>query len=94
MLSLAARGIRSQDNVLLQLPNCIGLVATLFALFRLGARPILAMPGQKAADIDALSQLAEPKAWIYPHHYLGHDYQTLASDIAVKHPGMQRWQVK
>lgn len=90
---LAARGIRSQDNVLLQLPNCIGLVATLFALFRLGARPILAMPGQKAADIDALSQLAEPKAWFYPHHYLGHDYQTLASDMAVKHPGMQRWQV-
>lgn len=90
---LAARGIRSQDNVLLQLPNCISLVATLFALFRLGARPILAMPGQKAADIDALCQLAEPKAWLYPHRYLGHDYQALASDIAVKHPGMQRWQV-
>lgn len=90
---LAARGVCSQDNVLLQLPNCIGLVATLFALFRLGARPILAMPGQKAADIDALCKLAEPKAWLYPERYLRNDFQALAKDIAVKHPGMQCWQV-
>jgi yersiniabactin salicyl-AMP ligase len=89
----AARGIRSGNNVLLQLPNCIGLVATLFALFRLGARPILAMPGQQASDIDMLCQLAEPEAWLYPTRYLGNDYQMLAKDIAAKHPNLQHWQV-
>ncbi len=88
-----ARGIRSGDNVLVQLPNTIGMVATLFAMFRLGARPILAMPGQKSVDIDALCKLAEPVAWLYPNRYLGNDYQALSKDIAAKYPGMLCWQI-
>lgn len=89
----ASRGIRSGDNMLLQLPNSIGLVATLFALFRLGARPILAMPGQKSADIDALCRVAEPKAWLFPERYLGNDYQAMAQEISGNHPDMHYWQV-
>ena len=88
-----ARGIQPADNILLQLPNCIGLVAALFALFRLGARPILAMPAQKGADIDALCALARPKAWLYPAHYLGHDYQAIAREMSAHHPAIQRWSV-
>lgn len=88
-----ARGIQAGDNVLLQLPNCTGLVAALFALFRLGARPILAMPAQKGADIDALCTLAQPKAWVYPAHYLGHDFHAIAQQMSVNHPTIQRWLV-
>lgn len=89
----ALRGIESGDNVLIQMPNSIGLVASLFALFRLGARPILAMPGQKSADIDALSSLATPKAWLFPSRFLGNDFQLLALDMAKKHPTMQQWMI-
>lgn len=89
----AARGIEQGDNLLIQMPNSIGLVASLFALFRLGARPILAMPGQKSADIDALSTLATPKAWLFPSRFLGNDFHPLARDIASKHPAMQQWMI-
>ncbi|KMK14560.1 hypothetical protein ABW09_22020 [Pluralibacter gergoviae] len=89
----SARGIRAGDNVMLQLPNMPGLVASLFALFRLGARPVLAMPGQKASDIDALCAAAQPKAWLYPDRYPGNDYQALATTIAARHPQVQRWQI-
>lgn len=89
----SARGIQSGDNILLQLPNCTGLVAALFALFRLGARPILAMPAQKGPDIDALCALAQPKVWLYPTHYLGHDFHAIAQEMSVNHPAIQRWSV-
>lgn len=88
-----ARGIAAGDNVLLQLPNTIALVASLFALFRLGARPVLTMPGQKQSDIDALCAVAQPAAWLYPDSYLGNDYAALAEAMAVSHPQMLRWQI-
>lgn len=88
-----ARGIASGDNVMLQLPNTPGLVAALFALFRLGARPVLAMPGQKESDISALCAAARPKAWLYPDRYSGNDYQALSAAVARLHPQVQRWEI-
>ena len=89
----SVRGIASGDNVMLQLPNTVALVASLFALFRLGARPVLAMPGQKESDIDALCAAAQPKAWLYPDRHPGNDYQALAATVAARHPQVQRWQI-
>ena len=53
-------GIRPGDRVLLQLPNRLAFVLTAFALFRLGAIPIMGLPANREADIAALCRLAEP----------------------------------
>ena len=47
-------GIQQGDRVLIQLPNSIEFVLSCFALFRLGAVPILSMPANREADIDAI----------------------------------------
>lgn len=73
--------VRPNDRVLLQLPNCIGFIISFFALIRLGALPILAMPSQRQQDIHALCKLAEPKLYIVPNRFLGTHYQPLIDDI-------------
>lgn len=48
----------------MQLPNDNAFVTLLFALLRLGVIPVLAMPSQRALDIDALIELAQPVAYV------------------------------
>lgn len=49
----------------MQLPNDNAFVTLLFALLRLGVIPVLAMPSQRALDIDALIELAQPVAYVF-----------------------------
>ena len=78
-------GIKKGDRVLVQLPNNIEYVASCFALFRVGAIPILTMPASREADIDGLCALAEPSAYITTGRFLGFDFQALARKIASRH---------
>jgi yersiniabactin salicyl-AMP ligase len=61
---LYSLGLRPGEHVLIQLPNGNAFVILLFALLRLGVIPVLAMPSQRALDIDALMALAQPAAYV------------------------------
>ena len=61
---LYSLGLRPGEHVLIQLPNGNAFVILLFALLRLGVIPVLAMPSQRALDIDALIALAQPAAYV------------------------------
>ncbi|MFD2235076.1 salicylate synthase [Phaeospirillum tilakii] len=84
-----ALGLVAGDRVLVQLPNSAGFVAACFALFRLGVVPVLAMPAQRSAEIDALCQVAEPAAYLLPERFLGFDYRPMAEEIAARHPSLR-----
>ncbi|MGY2290557.1 (2,3-dihydroxybenzoyl)adenylate synthase [Pseudomonas sp. SDO528_S397] len=86
---LAALGIGAGDRVMLQLPNGVGFVSALFALMRLGALPVLAMPTQRAQDIDALCALAEPVAYLIPERIRDFDFRPMALDIRARHPSLR-----
>lgn len=81
-------GISPGDRVLCQIPNSVAFVVCFFALTRIGALPVLAMPAQREHDIDALCQLARPTAYLVAGRFLGFDYRALAQRIAQKHPGL------
>nr|WP_272903060.1 salicylate synthase [Xenorhabdus sp. Sc-CR9] len=83
---LFRRGIRRGDNVMVQLPNSTAFVITCFALFRLGAQPILLMPTQRAHDVHALCQIARPVAYIIPDCIHGFDYREMAREVAAACP--------
>ncbi|EIO3280179.1 salicylate synthase [Salmonella enterica] len=83
-------GVRTGDNVLLQLPNSIGFLVALFGLFRLGARPVLAMPTQGENDLLALCQSALPRMWIHTDRYLVHDFQPLSMRLSECFPTLQQ----
>ncbi|MFZ6764986.1 salicylate synthase [Pseudoroseomonas sp. WGS1072] len=82
-------GLRRGDRVLVQMPNSIAFVAASFALFRLGAVPIFAMPAQRINDLDALCGLAEPVACIIADQFLGFDYRPMAAELMARHASLR-----
>jgi len=79
-------GIQRGDCVLLQLPNSIAFVASLFALMRVGALPLLAMPSQRLGDLEGLCAQALPVACIVPDSFLGFDHRSMAEALQVRCP--------
>ncbi|WP_017589680.1 (2,3-dihydroxybenzoyl)adenylate synthase [Nocardiopsis ganjiahuensis] len=61
---LAGLPIRRGERVLVQLPNRTEYVVTVFALFRIGAVPILALPALGPADLESLVRTGGAAAMI------------------------------
>ncbi|WP_271271070.1 salicylate synthase [Aliamphritea hakodatensis] len=60
----SALGLQPGDNVLLHMHNSSRFVVTCFALFRIGAVPVLTLPSQRRKDLLGLADIARPKVFI------------------------------
>lgn len=85
---LGALGIKAGDRVMLQLPNGVGFVCAFFAVMRIGAVPVLAMPTQRAEDIAALCRLADPVAYLIPDRLRDFDFREMAAGIIEHQPSL------
>ena len=86
---LAERNVRRGECVLLQMPNSIGFMIVLFAILRIGAVPVLALPAQRASDVIALCALAEPTHYIGVNRYLSTDYGEVTDRLRSEQPQIQ-----
>jgi non-ribosomal peptide synthetase component E (peptide arylation enzyme) len=59
-------GIKRYDRLLLQLPNRHEFVVAFYAMQRIGAVPILAVPRQEYSEISHFFKVMEPVGWIVP----------------------------
>lgn len=84
-----ALGITSNDRVVVQLPNCAEFFSVLFALFRVGALPIFALPAHRQFEIGHFCQHAEAVAYIIADEHGGFDYRQLARDVRAVAPSLQ-----
>lgn len=71
-------GIAAGDRVVVQLPNVPEFVAVCFALFRLGAKPVFALPSHRANEIRHLCELSGAVAYVIPGVHKGFDHPALA----------------
>lgn len=78
---LASLGIRHGDRVLVQLPNVVEILAVYFALFRLGAVPVCALPVHRRAEVRALCEIAGTAAYITCERHLGFEHRALAAEV-------------
>ncbi|MEV0616348.1 (2,3-dihydroxybenzoyl)adenylate synthase [Nonomuraea sp. NPDC050404] len=60
------RGIRAGDRVVVQLPNVPEFHQVCFALFRIGAWPVFALPAHRSAEISYFCEFTEAAAYICP----------------------------
>ncbi|GGS96071.1 2,3-dihydroxybenzoate-AMP ligase [Planobispora rosea] len=63
---LYGSGVRRGDRVVVQLPNVPGFHQVCFALFRLGAWPVFALPAHRSAEISYFCEFTEAAAYICP----------------------------
>lgn len=78
---LRAMGIGAGDNVVVHLPNVAEFAVLSFALFRLGARPVYALPAHRRNEISYLCAHSEAVAYVIPDTHAGFDYRELAAQV-------------
>ncbi|WP_018546483.1 (2,3-dihydroxybenzoyl)adenylate synthase [Streptomyces sp. LaPpAH-108] len=85
----AARGIGKGDRVVLQLPNIGEFVEVVFALFRLGALPVYALPAHRETEIAYFCSFTEAVAYVVPDRHAGFDHRELASKVKANTPSLR-----
>ncbi|WP_410610193.1 (2,3-dihydroxybenzoyl)adenylate synthase [Amycolatopsis sp. lyj-109] len=85
-----ARGIGPLDRVVVQLPNVPEFATVVFALFRLGAIPVLALPGHRKHELVHLASQSGAVALIVMSEFRGFDYRQLAQEVQQDVPGVEQ----
>ncbi|WP_067971585.1 (2,3-dihydroxybenzoyl)adenylate synthase [Mycolicibacter icosiumassiliensis] len=77
-------GIAAGERVLLQLPNSCTFAVTLFGLLRVGAIPVLCLPGHRAAEIGHLAAVSDAVGIVIPDATAGFDYPAMAAELGLR----------
>lgn len=72
------------DRVLLQLPNGCPFAVALFGLLRVGAIPVLCLPGHRAAEIAHLAAVSDAVGIVIPDATAGFDYPAMAAELGLR----------
>ncbi|MGW5171768.1 (2,3-dihydroxybenzoyl)adenylate synthase [Streptomyces nodosus] len=84
-----ARGIGPRDRVVVQLPNIGEFAVVVFALFRIGALPVYALPAHRETEISHFCSFTEAVAYAIPDVHAGFDHRELAARIQARTPTLQ-----
>ena len=86
---LAALGIGPRDRVLMQLNNVPEFLYLAFALFKLGALPVMALPAHRETEIRYLIEFSGAVAYAGPLEFRGFNYVDMVRKIAPGAPGLK-----
>ncbi|MEV0263569.1 (2,3-dihydroxybenzoyl)adenylate synthase [Streptomyces sp. NPDC050617] len=84
-----ARGIAKGDRVVVQLPNVAEFFETVFALFRIGALPVFALPAHRESEIRYFCEFTEAVAYVIPDVNGGFDHRELAAKVRAQVPTLR-----
>ncbi|MGW6869944.1 (2,3-dihydroxybenzoyl)adenylate synthase [Streptomyces sp. NPDC054901] len=85
----AARGIGAGDKVVVQLPNTAEFFEVVFALFRLGALPVFALPAHRRSEIGYFCSFTGAVAYVIPSVHAGFDHRELAAEVREDAPRLR-----
>ncbi|MET9294098.1 (2,3-dihydroxybenzoyl)adenylate synthase [Streptomyces sp. NPDC003077] len=84
-----ARGIAKGDKVVVQLPNVAEFFEVIFALFRIGALPVFALPAHRETEIRYFCSFTEAAGYVIPDEHGGYDYRALAASVRAEVPTLR-----
>ncbi|MGO3328571.1 (2,3-dihydroxybenzoyl)adenylate synthase [Gordonia sp. (in: high G+C Gram-positive bacteria)] len=87
--AFADLGIQPGDRVIVQLPNVVAYVETVFALFRARALPVFCLPAHREAELVGIAQASEAVAFVHPGVLQGFDHAELARTVAAHAPTLR-----
>lgn len=86
---LLDRGISPLDRVVVQLPNVPELLVVVFALMRIGAVPVMALPGHRKVELVHLCAHAQAVALVVADEVKGFDHRVLARQVQSEVPTLE-----
>ena len=90
-LHLLQAGIRTLDRVVVQLPNVPEFVYLYFALQRLGAIPIMALPPHRYQEISQFVKVSEAVGYAFPQRQGDFDFLDLAERVRREAPSLRHF---
>lgn len=81
-------GIARGDRIVVQLGNVAAFVEVVFALFRIGALPVFALPAHRRTEIVAFAEQAEAVAYVVGGPDGRFDPRILAAEVQREVPGL------
>lgn len=78
---LYARGIRKGDHAVMHMGNSIHFVIVLFALFRMGVKPVMMLNTHRENELKAIMKRVEPKVYFTSNFVLGTDFAEIAKNV-------------
>ncbi|MBV9451050.1 MAG: AMP-binding protein [Streptosporangiaceae bacterium] len=82
-------GFQPLDRIIVQLPNTAMFAYLYFALQRIGAIPVLALPVHRRREITQFAEISGAKALAVPTTARGFDYTAMARDIMADNPAVK-----
>jgi 2,3-dihydroxybenzoate-AMP ligase len=82
-------GIKQKDRVVVQLPNVIEFFEVCFALFRLGALPVFALPSHRKSEIQYFCEFSGAVAYVIADKHAGFNYCQLAEEVKNEVPTLK-----
>ena len=83
---LSALGLAPADRVIFQLNNSLELIVAFFALMRIGAIPILALPAHRRSEIAHFARASGAVALMIPDVVRKFDYREMAREVVAECP--------
>ena len=87
--ALLDRGLKPLDRVIVQLPNTAVFAYLYFALLRIGAAPVLALPGHRRREITQFASISGAQALAVPAAARGFDFAAMAADVMTDRPDLR-----
>jgi 2-hydroxy-7-methoxy-5-methyl-1-naphthoate---CoA ligase len=82
-------GLRPDDRVVTQLPNCWEFVVLTVACLRLGVLPVMALPAHRRQEIVSVATHAEARALLIPDSVKDFDHRAMARQVADEAPTVE-----
>jgi 2,3-dihydroxybenzoate-AMP ligase len=82
-------GLQPLDRIIVQLPNTAVFAYLYFALQRIGAVPVLALPGHRKREITQFADISGARALAVPAAARGFDYAAMAAEIMTDRPDLR-----
>ncbi|KXK61872.1 2,3-dihydroxybenzoate-AMP ligase [Micromonospora rosaria] len=86
---LANLGIAPLDRVVVQLPNVPEFVVVVHALLRIGAIPVMALPGHRRVELTHLCAHSQAVALVVADQVKGFDHRALARQVRADVPTLE-----
>jgi 2,3-dihydroxybenzoate-AMP ligase len=88
-LGFLTLGIRKGDRVIIQLPNWVECVYSLFALSKIGALPVLVLRQHRTKEIGFFADLTEATGIIIPKRFRDFDYIEMVEQLRPRLPSLK-----
>lgn len=86
---LVQLGIAPLDRVVVQLPNVPEFVVVVHALLRIGAVPVMALPGHRKVELTHLCGHSQAVALVVADEVRGFDHRALAREVRAEVPALK-----